>query len=381
MKHAVIGCGFGDEGKGVVTDWLASHFHPSSALVVRYSGGHQAGHTVTIDGVSHVFANFGSGTMRGTPTYWSKHCTVSPTGLWYEFAELKNKKINPVLYINKDCPVTTPYDKLYNNNSNEIRNHGTCGVGFGSTLEREENHYHLHYGDLAYPSIVEIKMNAIEQYYKNRDKRMLDSIDKHNLQCSIVNFYEHCRFAIANFEAVNEMSYYENTIYEGSQGLMLDQDIGFFPHVTRSNVGYKRLKDLNIDCYHLVTRAYQTRHGNGPMSNEKLPHNIIDNPKETNVYNSAQGHFRKALLDVDFLQYGIEKDNTPKDKSILYITCLEHVKNEHRFTYKGDIINCSSEKDFVSKIKNILDIKTVRCVRMKKDNILVEDFNKKVEII
>jgi len=153
---------------------------------------------------------------------------------------------------------------------------------------------------------------------------------------------------------------------------MLDQDIGFFPHVTRSNVGYKRLKTFGIDYYHLVTRAYQTRHGNGPMSNENIPHNIKSNPKETNVYNSEQGTFRKSLLDVDFLEYGIEKDGIPKNKSELYITCLEHIKNEYRFTYKGKIVNCIDEKDFVSKIKNTLCIKKVRCVKMIDDNISVE---------
>jgi adenylosuccinate synthase len=93
MRKAVIGLGFGDEGKGMFTDYLCSQL--PDAMVVRFSGGHQAGHTVEYKNKRHVFANFGSGSLRGNPTYWSKHCTVEPLGLFNELDILNRRGVLP----------------------------------------------------------------------------------------------------------------------------------------------------------------------------------------------------------------------------------------------------------------------------------------------
>jgi adenylosuccinate synthase len=157
------------------------------------------------------------------------------------------------------------------------------------------------------------------------------------------------------------MPSYGNIIYEGSQGILLDKNIGFFPHVTRSNTSSYNLPiDVRTEFY-LVTRAYQTRHGNGPMTNENLPHNIKINEDETNVTNKYQGEFRRTLLDLDLLQYGMSRDKNISNtfNRSLVITCLDHIEDEYRFTYKGKIINCNDEFDFVGKIADILDISNV----------------------
>ena len=152
---AVIGLGFGDEGKGITTDYLCTQF--SYPLVIRFCGGHQAAHTVVVDGVSHVFSNFGSGTLRDVRTFWAKYCTVDPIGILNELDVLKEINIHePELFIDPACPITTPYDKRFNK-FREINNlHGSCGVGFGATIEREKNHYSLTFADLFYPKIFEI---------------------------------------------------------------------------------------------------------------------------------------------------------------------------------------------------------------------------------
>ena len=112
MRAAVIGLGFGDEGKGMVTSYLSSYY--KNPMVVRYSGGHQAGHTVHHNGINHTFANFGCGTLHGCPTYWSPYCTVEPVGLIREFSILADKLCEDFdsmkIYIHNDCPVTTPFD-------------------------------------------------------------------------------------------------------------------------------------------------------------------------------------------------------------------------------------------------------------------------------
>lgn len=346
-SYAVIGLGFGDEGKGVTVNSLCKNLPDS--LVVRYSGGQQAGHTVTQkDGTSHVFSNFGSGSLLHTPTYWSRYCTFDPVGVAHEHEILFKKGITPILYVDRKCPITTPYDKFHNQNSNTTLDHGTCGVGVGATFQREESFYSLLFEDLFYPSVLEMKLKLIKEYYKNN--------------AEIDHFLDCCRFVARHnsFIMVNDIPRkYANIIFESSQGLLLDQHMGFFPHVTRSNVGTKNIFEIGYEPeLFLVTRAFQTRHGNGPMTNSHLPHNIKDNPKETNIYNNHQGKFKKSLLDLDLLKYAIEKDPYIRNKRSkeLVITCLDLVQDELRYTVNGQIVNHLSEDSFVNGIADHLSV-------------------------
>jgi len=346
-SKAVIGLGFGDEGKGITTDFLCSQ--SENPLVGRFSGGHQAGHTVVLDGIRHVFSNFGSGTLRGVPTFWAKYCTVEPIGLFNEYDLLTMKGITPKLFISVKCPITTPYDIFENRRDESILENGSCGVGVGATIAREEAHYSLTFGDLFYPSVVAIKLDNIQKYY--------------GFKLKLDRFYEAINRLINHPQIVPVSKFptdHENIIWEGSQGLLLDQHIGFFPHVTRGFTGTTNIKDTHPELF-LVTRAYQTRHGNGPMTNEKLPHNIKLDPQETNVENEWQGKFRRSLLDLDLLLYAMSKDDyirvNPNKK--LVITCLDHVQDEYRFTYKGEITNCLNKAEFIDRISILLGFENV----------------------
>jgi len=364
MKKIVIGLGFGDEGKGLVVDWLASQ--NKNSIVVRFSGGHQVGHTVFTDETNHIFSNFGSGTLRGIPTYWSRFCTVEPIGLLTELKILKDKNINPILYIDENCPITTPYDINHNHNFESINKHGSCGVGFGATIEREEKFYSLKFLDLFHSKIFNNKLESIRNYY-------------HTPNIDIESFIACCKILInptcmeSKIELKKFIPRSDNFIFEGSQGLLLDKNIGFFPNVTRANTSTENILELIKEeqalWFHggfeeeiyLVTRAYQTRHGNGFMTNEDIPHNIIENENETNKDNKYQGKFRKSLLDLSLLKYGLNKEiyiNTHYNKTLV-ITCLDQVVNDYRFTYNDEIVCCLDEDDFVTKISNILNIKKV----------------------
>jgi adenylosuccinate synthase len=348
----VIGLGFGDEGKGITTDYLCSQ--TPNPLVIRFSGGQQAGHTVRIGSIKHVFSNFGSGTLRGFDTYWDKNCIVDPIGLFNEYHILKNKNINPVIYINKDCPITTPYDMADNRQKETINNHGSCGVGIGSTMQREDDFYHLKFIDLYYPTILTGKLRAIRNYYGF-------DVDLHRfMEC--VYFLIHNE----NIHITDNVpdNIYTQHIYEGSQGLLLDQHYGFFPNVTRANIGINNIKDVankKRDELYLITRTYQTRHGNGFMTNEDMPNNIYLSPEETNKTNEFQGKFRIAILDVSLLEYAIKVSNITNyfDNVTLVITCLDHIENEYRFTYNNKITYCSDKYDFIDKIKTVLNIDKV----------------------
>ena len=366
MNKAIIGLGFGDEGKGITTDYLCSQ--SDIPLVVRFSGGHQAGHTVYYNGKSHIFSNFGSGTLRGIPTYWSKFCTIDPVGIMNEFEVLLNINIQPKLYIDKDSPITTIYDKLYNQETERKNQHGSCGVGYSATIEREKNHYHLTFGDLKYPSVFLKKLDLIKEYYEKRLSTHLGKlfVFEPNVEDP---FLVACRDVIDSKYIIEGVSiysmYHTDVIYEGSQGLMLDQNYGYFPHVTRANTGTKNLLKLlpkhhDIE-YYLVTRAYQTRHGNGPIINEECSHNIKENPEETNVTKEWQGNFRKTILDVDQIRYAISKDfqlSNSLSKKVLVVTCLDHIE-DYKFTYNGKLENSVNEKEFLRKLSIYLQIRTV----------------------
>jgi len=347
-RYAVIGLQFGDEGKGLFTDYLASN----DCLVARFSGGQQAGHTVVTETDRHVFSNFGSGTLKGARTYWSEHCTFFPINFVGEYKQLEALGYEPEIYINRKCPVTTLYDAYHNRTDEKNVKDGTCGLGVGATFERESKFYSLLYEDLFNQPVLDIKFKMIQSYYGMDDighEEFFDAIEfiksKKNIQ-------------MVDYDMLDRKVYlqYNTIVYEGSQGLLLDQHIGFFPHVTRADTGTKNIKD-NVDEVFYITRAYQTRHGNGPMLNESVKYNINDNPDETNVTNENQGAFRKAMLNVNLLQYAIDKDNFNGVKH-LGITCLDHL-NSFDYIHDDEIVKCQSKTDFVSQVAGLLGITSI----------------------
>ena len=344
-SKAVIGLGFGDEGKGLTTNFLC--LQNPDALVVRYSGGQQAGHTVVLDGKRHVFSNFGSGTLNGNPTYWSKYCTVDPFGLYNELQILLKLGAVPFIYIDGKCPITTPMDKLRNQMTSFVN--GTCGVGVGTTIQREEQFYSLLFEDLFHPSILDIKLKI----FRNKMPEVSDEQ---------IDVFKHCAKYITehhNIRLTYGIPKNNGLIFEGSQGLLLDQHYGFFPHVTRSNTGSTNIAELGyIPEFFCITRAYQTRHGNGPMTNDTILQKFELNPLETNVFNEFQGEFRVSLLDLDLLKYGIMKDPLiSRHRDNLVITCLDQVQNDLRFTQDGKQYQCENELEFAKLICISLEFK------------------------
>jgi len=344
MKSSIVlGAGFGDEGKGLTTSYLCSK--TDKPLVVRFSGGHQAGHTVVFNAHRHVFSNFGSGTLQEVPTFWSRFCTFNPIAVLNEFNALRS--FHPMLYVDPLCPVTTPFDRIYNTLTEKVNNHGSCGVGFGATMARHESYYRLYVRDLFYSSILRAKLDNIIQYYEKtmpRDHFFMPIAYEEIRE----QFIKQVEQVIEIIHTSINFSKYDHIIFEGSQGILLDMDFGFFPNVTRSNTTSKNAHQLlqemgrpsgpAADVYY-VTRSYQTRHGAGFMTNENLPPTLINNEKETNVTNQYQGEFRKGTLDLDLLHYALSYDREFSAHCCkhLVVTCLDQTGEDFPVTIGGNL--------------------------------------------
>lgn len=339
----IVGLGFGDEGKGSTVNYLSNQLY--DPLVVRFSGGHQVGHTVVQNGKRHVFSNFGSGTLSNVPTYWSEYCTINPLALFKECNKLETLDVHPDLFIDGNAMVTTPYDIIRNQGVETHKRHGSVGVGFGTTIQRNEDNYRLYARDLAYPKIRDAKLKNIQELYYRYGLATNPQQMEMNKKL-VEEFVDACKFVVNRFNIITNPAGIlttNNLIFEGSQGILLDMQYGFFPNVTRAHTTSRNAFDLikkyglsinDVETYY-VTRAYQTRHGNGFMTNEDMDVSYIkENPLETNVENAFQGKLRKGILDIEMLEYALSCDARYNDsvKKIVF-TCLDQVPEEIPTTY------------------------------------------------
>ena len=359
--QVVIGAQFGDEGKGRVTDHYAAEVG-DDGIVIRFNGGAQAGHTVvTPDGLRHVFSHVGSGAFVGAATFLSRFFVSNPILFLKEKESLAAKGVEPTIYVDPQSPVTTPYDMMINQIVERERGgdrHGSCGVGFGETIERNLiPTYALTVADLADRSALATKLDLVRREYaparlarlgfadafaRNADLFRSDAILEHYVEDAHL-FVE--AITVADARTATHGRY---PLFEGAQGLLLDQDRGFFPHVTRSNTGLRNVlalaDELGLEQLEVTyaTRAYSTRHGAGPLPRE-LPEKpypgVVD---ATNVPNAYQGTLRFGWLDLDVLRRAIAEDladavrlSRLAVKVRLAITCLDQV-GDQKVTYYSD---------------------------------------------
>jgi adenylosuccinate synthase len=375
MKNlkVVIGANFGDEGKGLMTDYLASQYDKS--IVVRFSGGAQAGHTVvTPDGIRHIFSHFGSGTLAGADTYLSKHFITNPILFKKEYMGLESKGLNPHVFVDEHCMVTTPYDMLINQIVEEFRGknrHGSCGLGINETDHRHA-FIPLFFADL------DNKVNLVDKLFQITDdyvpKRLAelgviaiptkyaDLLKNKNL---IDNYIKDVDFMLskAAFAKADVLHGYDNIIFEGSQGLLLDQNNkAYSPFLTPSNVGMQNVVEiLNELSYNdneveiiYVTRCYMTRHGVGIFNTETPDKPYVGIVDMTNIANPFQGTLRFGLLDLDLLKNTIDKDlKFAKNSKLNYrmslaITCLDQLDGTVDYFNNGIQHNSLAPFEFAS---------------------------------
>ena len=367
IAKAVIGAGYGDEGKGLMTDALVAPYG-AAATVVRYNGGAQAGHTVTLaDGRRHVFHHVGSGAFAGAATFLSRFFVANPILLASEIADLAAIGVHPRIAIDPDAPVTTPFDMMINQIAERARGkgrHGSCGLGFGETLERNlRPEFALTVRQLKDGELPS-RLSSIRRSWAperltrlglwpigDEDMALLndDAIIEHWLEDAAA-FLD----AVAISEAAR-LREAEIIVFEGAQGLLLDQDRGAFPHVTRSNTGLKNVLTLayeigigRLDAYY-VSRSYATRHGAGPLAHELPGPPSADVVDATNIVNPWQGALRFGMLDLAILQRAVASDlsdaarATTRVSHSLAMTCLDQVGPAISYFENGRLRQTSAE--------------------------------------
>jgi len=344
----IVGANFGDEGKGLVVDTVVAR--DPDAAVIRFNGGAQAGHTVVADGRRHVFSHFGAGTLRGAATFLSRFFVVQPSIFAREAAGLAEIGVKPVVFVDPDSQVTTPFDVFINQWVEETRGgtrHGSVGVGFGETIERFELGYPLAVRDLGDDKyILEILTRIRDVWLPTRLGKLGVQFtpERHNAAAdpAVMRQYLeqiHILRQNASPAPIDAVLSRKNIVFEGAQGLLLDMDRGFkFPYVTRSNTGLKNVLALAADAgiEHLdviyMTRAYLTRHGAGPLPNEVPKLAFADVVDPTNLPNPWQGTLRFAPLDFDLLRTTIADDLSDAAATDIEVaagigvTCIDQIR-------------------------------------------------------
>lgn len=362
MKTAdvVIGANFGDEGKGLMTDYYAAK---SDSIVVRFNGGAQAGHTVvTPDGKRHVFSHIGSGSFAGAETFLSRYFVCNPLLFQKEWDVLSPKCAIPQIHVDAAAIVTTPYDMMINQIAEDMRGnsrHGSCGMGFGETIERcQHGSLALSYSDLSDTASLRTKLAKIRKEwlpqrlaalgFATLPEKWQERVASAGIADKFIEdtafFLQATKQAAASFLGDTK----KHIVFEGAQGLMLDQTRGIYPHVTRSNTGLKNVLPLAIDAgigemnVTYVTRAYLTRHGAGPLENEEVSPPAAGIKDETNVLNDWQGSLRYALIEIETLSGFIRDDLAEATGGIkitpaLAVTCIDQMDELVTYADRGSV--------------------------------------------
>ncbi len=324
VGKVIIGANYGDEGKGLFTDYFANQA-PDGALVVRFNGGAQAGHTVvTPDQKRHVFSHFGSGSFTGTPTFLSKYFIVNPLIFVKELREVIDIGIAPQVTIDANAMLTTPFDIFINQSIERSRGtlrHGSCGLGINETVTRSllNPDFRMSARDMLHSKLLLRKLHALKTaWFPQRLSAMMSNIDTPEYQKFLSNidsildaYIRDTQTLLSVATIIEQCPKARYVIFEGAQGLMLDEDRkDQFPHVTRSKTGLTNVLHLapqfGIDKLDVTyaSRTYMTRHGAGPLVGE-CDWQFTDT---TNVPNQYQGVLRFAPLNISTLQRNIEID-------------------------------------------------------------------------
>lgn len=332
---SLLGLGFGDCGKGLFTDYLCRLW--GAHTVVRFNGGAQAGHNVVLpDGRHHTFAQFGAGSfVPGTVTLLAFPVIVHPTALLVENAYLKRAGVLDALQrilIDGRCRVTTPFHQAAGRMRELERGaqaHGSCGVGVGETVGHGIEHPDqiVRYADLVQPALALAKLERMRRTLRAGFAERCAEPANHHAYAAELAVLDDASMASRWLDQVAQLTRQVPpgshaqvsrrlhlpgcVLFEGAQGVLLDEWRGFHPHTTWSSIHPASVQAVAADAgqhgriEHLgILRAYTTRHGNGPLPTHDARLDRL--PELHNASDGWQGRFRRGHPDALLLRYALQ---------------------------------------------------------------------------
>jgi len=339
--HVITGMAFGDEGVGSLTDFLVRRHQ--AGTVVRYNGGAQEAHSVVLpDGRYHTFAQFGSGTLAGARTHLSKHMVVNPILLGLEATNLNQVGVedpHSLLTVDAEALVTTPYHVAANRFSELLRGwYGSCGIGLGETVldALETPQLALRVRDFEDPDTMQHKLlNSRARKLKRLKDRTSNLTEAASIEYETLldlDIVDQCIWAYRGFPKRFEVvdNYLQSLlkdptevlVFEGAQGVLLDEDYGFHPYTTWGHTTRKNALNLLGDHTKVkwigAFRSYFTRHGAGPFPTED-PQLYFEG--DHNTRGPWQGPFRFGHFDMILARYAQAVMRCDE----IALTCLDHL--------------------------------------------------------
>ncbi len=276
----VVGAQWGDEGKGKIVDWLSER----ADVIVRFQGGHNAGHTLVIEGQVYKLSLLPSGIVRGGKlSVIGNGVVLDPWHLREEIAKLSGQgvEINPEnLMVAENTPLILPVhgelDRAHETQNN-VAKIGTTGRGIGPAYEDKVGRRAIRVADLADPATLETRVDRMLQHHDTLRRGMgLPQVDRTALLAALQEIAPSVlKFAAPVWKVLAEKRKAGHRIlFEGAQGSLLDIDFGTYPFVTSSNVIAGQaatgsgVGPGSIDFVLGIVKAYTTRVGEGPFPTE-----------------------------------------------------------------------------------------------------------------
>ena len=362
----ILGLQWGDEGKGKIVDALCKE----DTLVCRFQGGHNAGHTIKIDGSQKVLHLIPSGIMHSSSScIIGNGVVISLPALNEEIEMLSNSGISfkNRLYISNDCPLILLTHIAIDQVRDKREGIGTTGRGIGPAYEDKVGRRSLKFGDLADLDSHKSKISELVEYHNQLLIKIYEStpINIDSVIEELTNFRKlQTLFGCDTYEILHKSIEEEKEIiFEGAQGSMLDIDHGTYPYVTSSSttaggvssglgIGPKQISKILG-----ITKAYTTRVGEGPFPTELFDEDGASLAKIGHEFGATTGRPRRcgwldlhALKKIIFINSVTELCITKLDvmdsfKSIK--VCIDYVDDKPIYqTFQGWLEETSDIKKF-----------------------------------
>ncbi len=302
----VVGAQWGDEGKGKIVDWLTDH----AQGVVRFQGGHNAGHTLVIGGKKTVLHLIPSGILRDkVAVYIGNGVVLSPPALFEEIDTLEKMGVNVTsrLAISEACPVIMPHHVALDRAREAAKGDGkigTTGRGIGPAYEDKVARRGIRVQDLLHPERFAAKLLEVLDYHNFVLKNYLkaDTVDYQKSLDETLAYAARIKPLVADvprllFEASQAG---KPLLFEGAQGTLLDIDHGTYPFVTSSNcvaggaAAGAGIGPQNLHYVLGITKAYTTRVGSGPFPTELHDERGAYLAKRGNEFGATTGRPRRC---------------------------------------------------------------------------------------